>query len=310
MRRRGWVLFGLMGLIWGIPYLLIKVAVADVSTPVLVFARTAGGAVILLPPAIRSGKLGLIRDHWKPTVVFAVTEIIAPWFLLSDAERRLSSSMSGLLIAAVPVIGVLLVRLTGNTERLIPVRWLGLVLGLGGVAVLAAPNLHGGDTRSVIEMMLVALGYAWSPLLAERRLKGVPTLPLTATCLTLAAIIYAPAAAVTWPHQMPSGKALASLAGLTVVCTALAFIVFFELIAEIGASRAMVITYVNSAVAVAAGVGILGEPLTVSIGISFVMILAGSVLATAQRRKADSVPGVASVVPVGQPGDDLCPAES
>jgi drug/metabolite transporter (DMT)-like permease len=294
-----------MGVIWGIPYLLIKVAVADVSTPVLVFARTAGATVILLPLAIRSGKLGLVRKHWKPTAVFAVTEIIGPWFLLSDAERHLSSSMSGLLVAAVPVIGVLMVRFTGNAERLSPVRWLGLALGLGGVAVLAAPNLHGGDARSVIEVMLVAIGYAGSPLLAERRLKEVPTLPLTAVCLTLAAVVYAPAAALTLPQQMPSGKALAALAGLAIICTALAFIVFFELIAEIGASRAMVITYVNPAVAVAAGVLILGEPLTLTIGVSFVMILAGSVLATAQRRKAASVLPVEAVIP---PGDDLLPA--
>lgn len=282
MTRRGWVLFSLMSVLWGIPYLMIKVAVEGVSTPVLVFARTALGAAILLPLALRGGRMGSVRGHWPALIAFAAFEIFGPWWLISDAERHLSSSMAGLLIAAVPIIGIVLARLLGSTEQLGVTRWAGLVLGLCGVAVLAAPHLSGGDAWSLTEVMLTALGYAIAPLIAARKLADVPSLPLTATCLTMAALLYTPAAIVTWPQAWPSGRVLAAIAGLGIVCTAIAFTVFFELIKEVGPSRAMVFTYVNPAVAVTAGVVVLGEPLTLVIVVSFVLILCGSVLATAR----------------------------
>jgi drug/metabolite transporter (DMT)-like permease len=278
--RKGWVLFAVMCLVWGIPYLFIKVAVEEVSVPVVVFARTALGAVLLLPLAVRSGQLGSLRRHWRPLVAFATLEMIVPWGLLSAAERKLPSSLAGLLIAAVPIISVVTARLTGGTERLSPRRWAGLIIGLGGVALLAAPDLSGGSALPVAEVLLVALGYATAPLIAARKLADVPALPMTAACLSLGALVWLPAAVATWPHQMPSGRALASLAALGVICTACAFLVFLALIREAGTSRAMVFTYVNPAVAVAAGVAFLAEPFTVTIAASFALILAGSLLAT------------------------------
>nr|WP_260408107.1 DMT family transporter [Planomonospora venezuelensis] len=276
-------MFVLMSVIWGIPYLMIKVAVDGVSVPVLVFARTAVGAAVLLPLALRGGRMRGVLRHWRPLAAFAAIEIIVPWWLLSDAERHLSSSMAGLLIAASPIVAVLLGRLTGDTERLGAVRWAGLAAGLAGVAVLAAPELRGGDPWAIAEVLLTAVCYAIAPLIAARRLKDVPALPMTAACLGLAALVYAPPAAMTWPDALPDGRVLAALAGLALVCTALAFIVFFALIREVGASRALVFTYVNPAVAVAAGVVVLGEPLTAPILASFALILGGSVLATASR---------------------------
>ncbi|MEU5881036.1 DMT family transporter [Spirillospora sp. NPDC047279] len=288
MSRRGLVLFTLMCVLWGIPYLMIKVAVEGVSVPVLVFARCALGAVLLLPLAVRAGGFGWVRRHWKPLLAFALAEILAPWALISDAERELSSSMAGLLIAAVPIVGIFLARLTGDAERLGPVRWAGLLLGLAGVAVLAAPHLDGGSAWSITEMMLVVLGYSIAPLIATRRLQDVPSVSMTAACLTFAALVYTPPAILTWPDTMPSGRVLAALAGLGVLCTAIAFMVFLELIREVGTSRAMVFTYVNPAVAVTAGVLLLDEPLTATIVVSFALILAGSLLATARRpAKAD-----------------------
>src|SRR6266571_4553481 len=221
--RKGWVLFAVMCLVWGIPYLFIKVAVGQVSVPVVVFARTAIGALILLPLAIRSGRQGggeldALRRHWRPLVAFAALEIIIPWGLLSAAERKLPSSLAGLLIAAVPIISVVTARLTGGTERLSPRRWAGLVIGLGGVALLAAPDLGGGNGLAVAEVLLVALGYATAPLIAARKLSGVPALPMTVACLSLAALVYTPAAILAWPHRMPSGRVLAALATLGIVC--------------------------------------------------------------------------------------------
>ena len=283
MTRRGWFLFTALCVIWGVPYLLIKVAVGEVAVPVVVFARTALGALILLPLALRSGQLGALRRHWRPLVAFAALEMIVPWGLLSQAERNLPSSLAGLLIAAVPIISVVVAKLTGGTERLSARRWTGLIIGLAGVAVLAAPDLSGGRGWPITEVLLVAVGYASAPLIAARRLGDVPALPMTVACLSLAALVYTPAAILAWPHRMPSAQVLAALAALGIVCTACAFIVFLQLIREVGTSRAMVFTYVNPAVAVAAGVAVLGEPFTATMAASFVLILTGCLLATARQ---------------------------
>jgi len=282
--RRGWLLFAAMAVLWGIPYLMIKVAVTGVSVPVLVFARTALGAAVLLPLVVGRGAPRVLLAHWRPLVAFAAIEIIVPWWLLADAERHLSSSMAGLLVAASPVIAVGVARLLGDAERLTGARWAGLGLGLAGVAVLAAPELSGGSVRSVLEMLVVAACYATAPVLTARRLADVPALPMTVACLGLAALVYAPPAIATWPAEWPSGRVLAALAGLAVLCTALAFVTFFALIREVGPARALVFTYVNPAVAVTAGVVLLAEPLTAPILAAFGLILAGSVLATAGPR--------------------------
>lgn len=283
MTARGWLLFSLMGVVWGIPYLLIKVAVeADLSPSTVVFVRCTLGAALLLPFAIRQGGLPrTIRTHWRPMLAFAVIEIIGPWWTLTDAERHLSSSTAGLLIAGVPIVGVALARFFGSTERLGARRLTGLTLGLAGVAVLTVPHLTGGDARSLAEVLLTVIGYATAPLIAARHLKDVPSLHLTAPCLALAALVYAPAAVVTRPATLPSPDVLAALAVLGVICTALAFVAFLELIKEVGPTRATVFTYVNPAVAVAAGALFLDEPLTAGILAAFALILAGSVLATA-----------------------------
>jgi len=269
-----------MSLIWGVPYLLIKVADGGVSVPVLVFARVAGGAVVLLPIAVHRRQLGVLRGHWRWLAVFACVEIIMPWLFLTAAEKRLSSSMSGLLIASVPIIGALLARLSGDAERLTAVRWTGLLAGLAGVALLAGPGAAGGDARSIGEVLLVAVCYATGPLIASRKLGTAPPIGMTAVCLGFAAVVYAPAAALTWPAAMPSGEVLGALAGLAVVCTAAAFLFFFALIAEVGPARATVITYLNPAVAVALGVSVLGERFTPAMAGAFALILGGSVLAT------------------------------
>ena len=297
MSRRGWVLFAMMSVIWGIPYLLIKVAVAGVPVPVLVLARVAIGAALLLPLAVRRGQLRVLLPYWHWLAVFAVVEIVSPWFLLSEAERRLSSSMSGLLVASVPIIGALLARLTGDAERLTLIRWAGLLGGLAGVALLVGPGAAGGDARSIGEVLLVGLCYASGPLIASRKLTDAPPIGMTAACLGLAAVIYAPAAALTWPSALPSAKVLGALLTLAVVCTAAAFLLFFALIAEVGPARATVFTYVNPAVAVALGVVILGEQFTPVMAGAFALILGGSVLATAsglRRRAAKQAPGAAA----------------
>src|SRR5215469_6603458 len=292
--RRGWWLFAAMSLIWGVPYLLIKVADGGVAPPVLVLARVAIGAALLLPLAIRRRELAPLLPYWRWLVLFALVEIITPWLLLSEAETRLSSSLSGLLIASVPILVAVIGRLTGGQDRLTPVRWAGLLVGLRGVALLVAGSGTRGDASSLAEVLGVSLCYSIGPLIAARKLSELPSLGMTAACLAFATLVYAPIAAVTWPHALPSSTVLASLAGLAVVCTALAFVLFFALIGEVGPARASVITYVNPAVAVALGILALGERLTTTMAVAFVLILGGSVLATRTARPAAALASDAS----------------
>jgi drug/metabolite transporter (DMT)-like permease len=280
-----------MSVIWGVPYLLIKVAVGGVPVPVLVLARVGIGAALLLPVAVRRRQLGALWPRWPWLVAFAAVEIVVPWLLLSEAERKLTSSMSGLLIASVPIIVVVIARLTGGTDRLTAARWAGLLAGLGGVALLAGPSALGGDAASVVEVLLVAVCYATGPLIASRKLGDLPPLGMTAVCLGFASVVYAPLAALAWPSTLPSWRVLGALAGLAVVCTAAAFPLFFRLIAEVGPARASVITYINPAVAVTLGVTVLGERFTLSMAGAFVLILGGSVLATRATRHEAAAPG-------------------
>lgn len=291
MSRRGWVLFVALSVIWGLPYLFIKIAVGGVPVPVLVLARVAIGAAVLLPVALRRRQLAAVLAVWPWVATFAFVEIIVPWFALSQAERTISSSLSGLLVASVPILLVLLGLLTGAGDRVGLVRWTGLLIGLAGVALLAGPNLVGpqaghGTALSVAEVLFVALCYAIGPLIANRKLAAVPPPALTAACLGLATVVSAPVAALNWPSAMPPGRILLALGVLGLVCTATAFLVFFALIAEVGPARASVITYVNPLVAVTLGVLVLGERVTPLMLAAFATILAGSVLATRPARPA------------------------
>ncbi len=298
MSRRGLIMFAAMSVIWGLPYLLIKIAVGGVSVPVLVLARVAIGALILLPVALRRRQLGAIRPVWPWLVLFAFVEIIVPWFVLSEAERTISSSLSGLLIASVPILVAVLSLLIGTSDRLSPVRWIGLLIGLAGVGLLAGPSLagSGGTARAVGEVLFVALCYATGPLIANRKLSGVPSLAMTAACLGLATVIYAPLAALQWPSAVPAAKVLISIAGLALICTAAAFVIFFKLIAEVGPSRASVITYINPAIAVTLGASVLGEKVTPLMLGAFATILAGSVLATRRAAKVEPAADAADLV--------------
>lgn len=277
-----------MGLIWGIPYLLIKIAVSELTPASLVFLRTAIGAALLLPVAAARKDLRPLLPHWRWIVAYTFVEVAAPWFLLADAERRISSSLSGLLIALVPSIGAILAWATGSDDRLDLRRIAGLGLGFLGVAALVGLDVGAGDISAVGEVALVALGYALGALIIARKLSGLPPFGVVAASLTLTLVAYAPVGIGQLPSAPPSPQVVVAVAILGVVCTALAFLMFFRLIAEVGATRATVITYVNPAVALALGVVLLREPLTIGIGLGFVLIVLGSVLATRRTPPAKS----------------------
>ena len=283
MSRRGWLLFATVGAVWGIPYLLIKVAVGSFSPVTVVFLRTAIGALLLLPITAARGQLRPVLTRWRALLIFTLVEVAGPWFLLSDAERRLTSSLSGLLVAAVPLVGALLAWLTRTDERVGMRRLTGLLLGLGGVALLVGLDVGGSDLGAAGEIALVTLGYAIGPLIIVTRLADLPGVAVVAAAVSVTALLYATPAIMQLPHAAPPGSAIVAAVVLGVVCTAFAFPVFFALIGEVGPVRATVVTYVNPAVAVLAGVAVLGEPFTASTAGGFVLIVAGSFLATGRR---------------------------
>ncbi len=292
MTGRGWLLFAALALIWGVPYLLIRIAVGELAPAVVVFGRTAIGACLLLPFVLsRRGHVSRLLARWRPILAFAVVEVALPWLLLSDAERRISSSAAGLLIACVPLAGVLVSRATGGTEeRMGWLRLAGLGVGVCGVAALVGLDVSVQDGRALVEMVLVVIGYAVGPIIVSRALADLPSLEVVAVSLAATALAYAPAAALQLPARAPSAGPLAAVAGLGVLCTAAAFLLFFELIAEVGPIRATVVTYVNPAVAVAVGVGLGGERFTSGTAVGFALILAGSYLATRRAPASEPAP--------------------
>jgi drug/metabolite transporter (DMT)-like permease len=272
-----------MCVIWGVPYLLIRVAVRDFSPGTLVFARCALGGLVLLPFALRGGGFGPVLRRWRPLVAFSVIELAIPWLFLSDAETKLSSSLSGLLVAAVPLVGVLVAFLARSDDRGGGVlRYLGLLLGVVGVMLLLGLDFGQVHAVPLLEMLAVVVGYAVAPVIMSRRLSDLPSIPVVSASLLLVAVGYLPYAVLHVPESV-SAKSAWSVVALGLVCTALAFIVFFALIAAIGPSRATVITYVNPAVAIVLGVLLLDEKFTLGIGLGFPLILAGSVLAARNR---------------------------
>lgn len=282
MSKRGWMLFLALGLIWGMPYLMIRVAVASIDPLVVAFGRTVIGSLLLLPIALYRKELAPAFRHWPLLIVFTLVEINGPWLLLGHAETRINSSTAGLLLATVPLIAAVIVTRLGH-ERLDPRRILGLFIGFAGVAILVGLDIQLSDFAAVGAMALTALGYAIGPIIINRRLAGVPALGVVTASMMLATLFYAPFVPFLWPAQPPA-SAIASVAGLGVLCTATAFVLFFALIAEVGPARATVITYVNTVVAILLGVLILDEPLTIGMAIGFPLVIVGLLLGTAKAR--------------------------
>ena len=287
MSRRGWLLFSAMSVIWGIPYLFIKIALEGVSAPFLVFARTGIAAAVLLPIALRRGLIRPALRSWQPLLAFAVLEIGGPWFLLGDAEQHISSSLAGLLIAAVPLISTLVTWRLGDHTALDPRRLLGLFVGMAGVAAVVGLDVGNASPLHMGEVLLVAVGYAVAPIIADRRLADVPTLAVLALALTGVAVAYLPAAVFGHPHAWPHANVIAAILTLGLVCTASAFLLFFALIAEIGPVRSTIITFINPAVAVLLGMVVLSEKFTVGVAVGFPLVLVGSWLST--RKPAERV---------------------
>lgn len=270
--------FAALSVIWGIPYLFIKLAVAEIPPLAVAWGRLALGAVILVPLAWRRGTLRTAARHWRPVCAFALAELVVPFPLISLGERWISSSLTAILIATLPFIVILLAPLFGLRERLTVHRVAGLACGFTGVVVLLGVDPVQGlfGWAGVACVVVAVFGYAAGSLIVQRHLQGVDEFGAVALSLAAATIVLLPPSLVTLPHHMPSPLALISVIVLGVVCTATALWLYFFLVAKAGAARATVFTYVNPAVATLLGVVVLREPLGVSLIAGLALILLGS----------------------------------
>jgi drug/metabolite transporter (DMT)-like permease len=279
---RGWGAFAALGIIWGLPYFFIKLSVQELSPVVVAFGRVTLGSLILLPIAWRRGALHNLGRHKAVICAFALAEFVIPFSAISLGERWISSSVTGILIAMVPLSIALIQRFFGVHERLGSWRIVGLGLGfIGVVALLGFGTISGPLGWAGVACMLVAtLGYAIGPLIIQRHLRELdPFGPLAASLLAASIVLIIPAV-LSLPARIPSATVLVSMAMLGVVCTALAMVLMFYLVGHAGASRAAVITYINPAVAALLGVSLLHERLGLGGILAFVLILLGSWLAT------------------------------
>ena len=287
MSRAAWVTFAAGSVVWGMPYLFIKIAVDDgVSPAFLSFVRVALAAAILMPIAWRMGALRGLRARLAPIAAFALAEVVVPFPLIAFGEQHVASSLAAILIAALPLTIALLAIRFDHEERVYGSRLAGLFVGLGGVVVLFGIDVSGSTDELVgaLAILGATVGYAIGPLIIKRSLRdaGHP-IGMMGAALAVAAVLLAPAALLSAPSEMPTGDAIAAMVVLGLVCTALAFVLWFALIAEVGPSKASIITYVNPVVAVALGVTLLGESLTASAVAGLLLILAGSWLSTGGR---------------------------
>jgi drug/metabolite transporter (DMT)-like permease len=290
LTARAWLLFALSSIIWGVPYLFIKVAVDGGVPPAFVaWARVALGAALLLPVALRRGALRGLRRHAGAIVAYTACEIAVPFVLISVGEQYIASSLAAILVATMPLQLALLALWLSPADRPTGLRLVGLVIGLGGVIALLGVDVGGrpNELLGAVLVLVATMGYAAAPLIVSRHLTDLDPLgPVTAS-LILAAIALLPAALLWPPHLMPTSSALAALAVLGVVCTVLGLVIFFQLIAEAGASRASLITYVNPVVAVIVGVLALHEHVGLMSLAGLLLILAGSWLAAGGTKPVD-----------------------
>ncbi len=282
MKGRVWLAFIAVCLIWGTPYFFIKHAVHELSPVWVAWGRLVCASLVLLPVALWRGQLRGMRKHWRLLTVFALTELVGPFFLIAQGERWVSSSLAGILLAGVPLVVVVVSPFMGVHERVSVRRALGLATGLiGVVALLGLGTIE--DTQGWVGagcILLAAVGYAIGPLIIQKHLAGVDSLGVVAVSVAIAATVLTIPALFTAPSTFPSVLAISSVIILGLMCTALALLLFVYVISRAGAARAAVVTYVNPAVALLLGVFLLDEHFGAGPAIGLVLILLGSWLAT------------------------------
>jgi drug/metabolite transporter (DMT)-like permease len=289
MSRKGWILFALVGLLWGVPYLFMKVAVEELSTPMIVFTRLMIGAALLVPLALREGSLKGALKYWRYILLYAVLEMVIPWSLITSSQRDLSSGVVALLVATVPIWATLFAHQTGDSTAAHRVRIFGIVIGLIGITLIVGIESISdfGNIRALLQILVAAASYAWAVNMITRKAPGISGIAINGIAMMMSSVIFAPFAIANRPETLPSLEVILSMLGLGVLCSGIAFWVFFVVLDEIGPARASLVVYPNTAVAVVLGIVILREPITLAILIGLPLVLIGSYFAS---RKPNSQP--------------------
>lgn len=285
MSRKGLFLFVACGIAWGLPYAFIAIAVEQFDVATIVLARCLIGAAVLIPFAIYRKAIIPALKHWRWVLVFALLEMVGPWFLITNAERTISSGLTGLLIAIVPFWGVFIAYyFLGDKSVKHPKTIFGLVIGFAGVLLLVGVDAFSAnlDLLGVGAVILASLGYAIAPAVSSRTIGHLDSVGVIALSLGFVSVIYAVPGFIALPASLPTARldGWMSLIVLGVVCSAIAFIWFFDLIKEIGSARATLITFPNTAVAFLLGILFLSEPITLGMILGFPVVLLGSYFAS------------------------------
>jgi len=289
MSRKGWILFTLVGLLWGVPYLFMKVAVEELSTPMIVFTRLMIGAALLVPLALREGSLKSALKYWRYILLYAVLEMVIPWSLITSSQRDLSSGVVALLVATVPIWATLFAHQTGDSTAAHRVRIFGIIIGLIGITLIVGIESISdfGNIRALLQILVAAASYAWAVNMITRKAPGISGIAINGIAMMISSVIFAPFAIANRPETLPSLEVTLSMLGLGVLCSGIVFWVFFVVLDEIGPARASLVVYPNTAVAVVLGIVILREPITLAILIGLPLVLVGSYFAS---RKPNSQP--------------------
>jgi len=256
MSRKGWALFALVGVLWGVPYMFMKIAVAELATPVIVFSRLLIGALVLIPLAVHQKTIKDALKYWPYIASYAVLEMVIPWTLITNAQKDLSSGVVALLVATVPIWATLFAHHTGDSTAAHRTRIIGITLGLIGITFLVGiESLNDvGNIRSLIQVLVASVSYAYAVNLITRKAPGISGIAINGLAMSLSTVLFAPFALTHLPKTLPSTEAILATVGLGIICTALAFWIFFLVLEEIGPARASLVVYPNTAVAVVLGV--------------------------------------------------------
>jgi drug/metabolite transporter (DMT)-like permease len=283
--RKGLWLFIACGIAWGIPYAFIRVAVEQFDVATIIFARVVIGAAVLIPFAIHRKAIMPALKHWPWVLAFALIEMAGPWFLITNAEKTVSSGLTGLLIAIVPFWAVFIAYwFLGDKSVKHPKTILGLVIGFIGVFLLVGIDAFTADLDilGVGAIVLASLGYAIAPAISSHKIGHIDSAGVISLSMVIVAAIYAVPGLSALPAALPHATfdGWFALAMLGIVCSAIAFILFFDLIKEIGSARATLITYPNTAIAFVLGIVFLSEPITLGMILGFPLVLIGSYFAS------------------------------
>ena len=286
MSRRAWGHFFLVGLLWGIPYLLMKVAVRDLPPAAIVCGRTLIGAAMLIPFALYQKTFRAALIGYKDVAIYAAMEMMVPWLLITTSEKKISSGLAGLLVATVPIWATIFTALKGDTSVLHSKRIFGIFIGfVGMVALIGIDAIKGAlDIPSVFMVIAASILYAAAVMRVTEKLPGVNGIAINGLAMAITCVVYAPITVITWPHEPIHINSIYALVALGIFSTGFAFVYFFKLLNEIGPARSSLVTYLNTAFAVVLGILVLSEPITLGVAIGLPVVLYGSYLASRKTK--------------------------